>query len=780
MVANLEYMPLGNAAGERAANGDIINNWVDGRSAKNDNELVSGRIDHQFTPNDTVFGRFSYQDSRDYGPGTFPGFGSQTNVRNFNTTVSYTKVFTPSIVGEFRFGNQFWFETSGAEDGLAGKDWLGEFQIPGMDFVRQSGILGSPSVGIGGFATLGNGVGPFNYRNKTYQPMGIVSFNKGKHFMKVGGELRKVRMNSQGPLGRDGGTRGTFNYTLASWTGIEAPGGGAIGNTGHTMASFLQGLANQKTRIVGDFRLNYQLREWGAFFQDDWKVSRNLTLNIGVRYMYYTPPYDDRNAISSWTQQQECPSYTVCGPNYLNLPADSPYQTKYLLAGVDLPRSLAPTDKNDIGPRFGFAWSPGSGKMSIRGGYGIFYDTVPVSVNGDTLINYPQVIEDQENLSFGQHGLPVPNALIGFRLSRPGLGNGGPGSVAQFQPGPNNFNPNFTNAYIQQWNLSIQRQLPGQMVVEVAYAGTKGNNLHRQIVLNLAEPLGPLAVVPDLLSNPNIRGDIGDSKNQLRRLVPVTLEQGVIIPLQNVFEEQSTAFSRYHGGTLRVEKRFSQGLTFLTTYTWSKAFSDNPGWRGGGQGLSAAGAQNILNRTAEKGLADLDHRHRFTTAAVYELPFAKGSTGLMKYLLAGWATDGILTWQTGLPMTPQHQGDVGSMGTDQALRPDLVCNPNLPSSEQTVERFFDTSCLVRQTPMRFGNSGRAVITGPGRTGVDLSARKFFRFTEQVNLQFRAEFFNAFNISNFQPPVKRLGDTNFGRIQSARDPRIIQFGLKLQF
>ncbi len=198
--------------------------------------------------------------------------------------------------------------------------------------------------------------------------------------------------------------------------------------------------------------------------------------------MYYTPPFDSRNAISSWTQPQACPNFLVCGPNYLNLPANSPYQAAYKLAGVGLPRSIAPTDKKNIGPRFGFAWQPlGNMKTVIRGGYGIFYDTPPVAVNGDTLINYPQVIEDQENVALGQNGPPVPNAIIGFRIARPGLGNGGPGSVAQFVPGPNNFNPNFKNAYIQSWNFSVQRQLPGQMVVEVAYAGTKGTRLNRQI-----------------------------------------------------------------------------------------------------------------------------------------------------------------------------------------------------------------------------------------------------------------------------------------------------------
>jgi hypothetical protein len=353
--------------------------------------------------------------------------------------------------------------------------------------------------------------------------------------------------------------------------------------------------------------------------------------------------------------------------------------------------------------------------------------------------------------------------------------------VAEFQPGPNNFFADFKNAYIQNWNFSIQRQFAGNMVVELAYTGSKGTRLQRQIVLNLAEPLGPQAVVPDLSNNPNIRGDIGDSKNQLRRLVPVTIEKGVIIPLQNVFEEQSTGFSNYNAGTLRVEKRYSHGLTFLTTVTWGKAMSDNPGWRGGGQGLSSAGAQNILNLKAEKGRADLDHTLRYTLASVYELPFGKNFHGIAKHALAGWATDGIIQLQSGLPMTPQFSGDVSQMGTNQALRPDLVCNPNLDRGQQTVDRFFNTACLVQQNPFRYGTSGRAVITGPGTIGIDLAARKNFAFlNEKLKAQFRAEFFNAVNHTNWNPPGKLLGNSSLGRITSARDPRIVQFGLKLNF
>ncbi len=777
MVSNNEFMPLPNAPGITGANGDTLENYLDSRSNKSDNEQFSGRIDHQFSPNDTIYGRVSFVDGRSYNPGNYPGFGSLNDLRNINTTISYTKIFTPSVIGEFKFGNQGWFQTQGAEDGIAGKDWLAVFNMPGMDFVRASGNLGSPAVNITGFNGFGNGSGPFSYRNFTNQPIAIVSFNKGKHFMKVGGELRNVRMNSAGPLLGDGGTRGTLNYDNLNWTGIEG-----VTNVGHTFASFLGGLAGQKTRLVGDFRINYTSREWGAFFQDDWKVRRNLTLNIGLRYMYFTPPYDDRNAVSSWQQKQFCPSYSVCGSNYLNLPADSPYQARYSLAGVDLPRSLSNTDKNNIGPRFGFAWQPfGNGKTVIRGGYGIFFDTAPISMYGDTLINYPQVIEDQENVALGQFGPPVRNALIGFRISKPGLGDGGPGSVAQFQPGPNNFNPDFHNPYIQNWNFSVQRELPGNMVLELAYTGSKGTRLNRLIVVNLAEPLGPLATIPNLIGNPNIRTDIGDSQNQLRRLVPATIEKGVIIPLQNVFEVRSTAFSNYNAGTIRLEKRLSSGLTFIHSYTFGKAISDNPGRSGGGQGLNSAGAQNIFNLGAEKGLADLDHRHRFSSAVVYELPFGRGSSRMLtKMLVAGWATDGILSVQTGLPMTVTFSSDVGSMGTNQALRPDLICNPNLPGDQQTLDKFFDTACLVQQTPMYYGSAGRAIITSPGTTNLDLALRKNFRFTEKFNLQFRSEFFNSLNHANFNPPNRVLGNSNFGRITGAREPRIIQFGLKLLF
>ena len=450
IVANTEFMPLPNAPGQVNANGDVLNNWLDSRSNKTDNEQYSGRIDHQFSDSDTIYGRFTFQDSRDYSPRTFPGFGAEDNLRNLNTTIAYTKVFTPRVIGEFRFGNQGWFQSSGV-GGWARRQGLAGHSADAWHGFRQSrtAFLVPPASTSAASPPWATALDRFPTATTPTSLSAWFPSTRGTHFMKVGGELRNVTMNSMGPLGGDGGTRGSFNYANAQWTGIEG-----VANTGHTIASFLQGLATQKTRLVGDFKLNYTLREWGVFFQDDWKVSRNLT------HQYWRPLHVLHAALRRRAtrfppgpSRSSVPSYCRCGPNYLNLPANSPYQAAYKLAGVDLPRSIAPTDKKNIGPRFGFAWQPfGSTKTVLRGGYGIFYDTPPVAVNGDTLINYPQVIEDQENVSLGQNGLPVPNAIIGFRISRPGLGNGGPGSVAQFAPGPNNFNPDFHNAYIQSWN----------------------------------------------------------------------------------------------------------------------------------------------------------------------------------------------------------------------------------------------------------------------------------------------------------------------------------------
>jgi len=201
--------------------------------------------------------------------------------------------------------------------------------------------------------------------------------------------------------------------------------------------------------------------------------------------------------------------------------------------------------------------------------------------------------------------------------------------------------------------------------------------------------------------------------------------------------------------------------------------------------------QNVLDRKAEKGLAELDHQQRFTTAFVYELPFGKGrrfgagARGIAERLIGGWGLDGILTLQSGAAMSIVRAGDPGSVGTNSALRPDLVCNPRLPRGQQKVEKFFKTECYVAPESLipgdvRYGTAGRSTAIGPGLIGTDMSIRKNTRITEKVKVEFRGEFFNAANHANFATPNRNLGDGNFGRVSDTADPRIIQLALKLLF
>jgi Carboxypeptidase regulatory-like domain len=783
MLADPNFIPSPSAPGSLAANGNVLDNFPDGRSNRENFDQFSGRIDRQFSSNDTVYGRFTYNDADGFNPRSFPGFGSQSAQRNLHGTLSYSRVLSPTTLNELRFGYQGWFQLNDSEKKV---DWIGQFGIRGLSHAsRDPAIQGSPTMTIAGFTGLGDDGGlPLRRRNNTFQLIDNFSFNKGRHFMKVGFEVRRVREN----VIRAQVTRGDFQFNNAQWTGIEG-----VANVGHTFANFLLGLTRQKSRRISDFATRLRATEYGAYFQDDFKVSRNLTLNLGMRYMLYIHPKDTRDRISTFITPARCPSYQACGANFT---ANSPYVPFWGIAegqaaaynAQPLPRSLSPIDKKNFGPRFGFAYQPfGDAKTVLRGGYGIFYDTVPMLLTEDTIENWPFVIEDQQDIGLFQNGLPPAEGFLGFAVENPGL----QGPVAPFYPGPNVYAPDFKNAYIQSWNFGIQRELPGSMMVEVAYVGTKGTRLNRRENTNTAEPLGIRATWGNLDNNTRVPDNIGAGRNQFRRLVPYAVQNGVIVPLSNVFESTSTAFSNYHGLQLRGEKRFTRGLTFLTTYTWSKAISDASGFNAGGDAGTGNRIQDIFNKKADKGLADVDHRHRFTTAAVYDLPFGRGKAigggvgNALNRLIGGWAVDGILSLQSGYPITVRRTGDEGTMGTDGALRPDIVCDPRIPRGQQTVERFFKTECFVRSESLisgdvRFGTAGRSTVQGPGIINTDLSLRKTTAITERFNTEFRAEFFNAFNHANFGVPQRDLGNANFGRVTSTADPRILQFGLKLLF
>jgi hypothetical protein len=394
----------------------------------------------------------------------------------------------------------------------------------------------------------------------------------------------------------------------------------------------------------------------------------------------------------------------------------------------------------------------------------MFFDTVPMSYFQDAVENIPTVREDQQSLSSFQFGLPPTEAFIGFGTDDPPIGS--------FTPGPNTYDLNFRNAYMQQWNFGLQRQFGNTFVAELSYAGTKGTRLNRRENFNTREPRNSDAIIPSSV-NPH-----------LRRLLPFAVMGDQLITLDNWYSTTSTAFSTYHALMARFEKRYSSGLTFINAFTWSKAISDAQPF-GGGNNDTGNRVQDMFNKAADKALASHDYRFRFVTSFVYDLPFGRGRTfgsgwgGVLNQLAGGWQINGIAQFQTGFPITVRRAGDPLAVGTDGAVRPDMVCNPNLPRGEQTLDRFFDTSCFVAPAD-RFGNAGRSTVTGPGTHMWDMAVYKNFAIRETTSLQFRGEFFNAFNHPNWNMPGRDTGQSSFGVISSAQDPRIIQFGLKLLF
>jgi hypothetical protein len=350
--------------------------------------------------------------------------------------------------------------------------------------------------------------------------------------------------------------------------------------------------------------------------------------------------------------------------------------------------------------------------------------------------------------------------------------------IGSFTPGPNTFGINFQNAYVQHWNFGLQHQLGNNLVAEVTYAGSKGTRLNRRENFNTREPRSPNATLPTSV-NPH-----------LRRLLPFAVFDGQLITLDNWFETTSNAFSTYHALMARLEKRFSGGLTFINAFTWSKAISDAQPFSGGDNDTGNR-IQDIFNKKADKGLAPYDHKFRFASSFIYELPFGQGrrfganASGIVQHLIGGWQLNGIVSLQSGFPITIRRAGDPLGIGTDGAVRPDQICDPTLSESERTRDpvsgnvTFFNSSCFAGPAD-RFGTAGRSTVIGPGTNVVDLAVFKNIRIRESINLQFRSEFFNAFNHPNWNQPGRDLGGSNFGIATSARDPRIIQFGLKLLF
>jgi len=771
-VLRTDLWPLPNAAGTRdSRTGNPRDNYFDNRPTLTNGDQVFLRVDQHFGNNDSFLARYGVNDAETSSPGSFPGNERlDLNLQQvFGTT--WTRVIGNTKVNELRFGYQRARPENGASRILDGVNVVKQLGITGLPLAGP----GSPIFSVAGFTSIDDG-GESRRRDQTFQVIDQFSFSKGRHFFKVGGEIRRMALDV---VNNPGNTRGEWDFGNAEWTGLEGFAG-----TGNTFANFLLGLPRQKARRPGDHSSLITATEYAGYVQDDFKVSSKLTLNYGARYQLYIPPKETRDHISSLRVARFpgsfaeggiflCKDPQRCASIDRNLPALSLGLTpadlyldrlpEIVLAGREVPRSLVEVEKYDLGPRIGIAYRATDDTV-FRTGYGLFFDTVPISYFQDTVENLPWIREDQQSLSSFQFGLPPAEAFIGYRLNDPPIGS--------FTPGPNTYDVDFQHAYVHHWNVSAQRQLGRTLVAELTYIGHHAQRLNRRENLNTAEPRSPNATIPTTVHP------------QLRRLFPFAVFDGQLIVLDNWFATTSTAYSTHHSLNARFEKRFSRGVTFINSFTVGRTMSDAQPFSGGNNDTGNR-IQDIFNKKADDGLASHDHRYRYVGSFLYELPFGRGRhfgnalSSVLDQLVGGWQVNGIVTMQSGFPITILRSGDPLGVGTNGAARPDQVCNPNLPRSEQTLLRFFNTDCFVAPAD-RFGTAGRSSVEGPGVHVWDLSLVKNVAIGRRMQAQVRAEFFNAFNRPNWNAPGRTLGASGFGEVTSAGDPRIIQLGAKLLF
>jgi Carboxypeptidase regulatory-like domain len=731
--ALLQYVPQANLSGD-----PMGRNYIASPQEINDNNQFTLKTDYRIGNNDTAFVRYTFYDVNAYQPYGFvafasspvslPGFGLFINQRSQNVAISETHIFNPMLIGEFKFG----FNRT------AGGQVQENIDIP---FVAQNNIMGAstspldqgiPRIVIGGFNAFGDIATPISRRDNDYQANYSLSWFRGSHNFIFGGMFKRLQYNPFIVSNK----RGQFSFNPSP------------AFTGNPFADFLLGLPTIANGGFGDVSIYLRGNEWHGYIQDNWKATRRLTVNLGLRYEYASPFTEKNNRWSTLDiQNRRVIIASEDGQTYpqnLWIPgiqqqlAPLPIVTS---EDAGLAPSLVNKDLNNVAPRIGLAFDVfGNQKTVIRTGYGIYYNAA--SFNTFTL--------QSQSPPFFKRIMATNSAAVSSSVNNI-LAN-----PLQGLPAFQTYDINFRSPYFQQWNFGIQQLLTQNLLLEAQYLGSKGTKLYTNIWYNTpdASPTRNPAPFPNLA---------------------------------NFALQASAASSSYHAMVLRTEKRLSSGLMVMGSYTFSKSI-DNDSL---GNTTIASGLDQSNIKALERGLSSFDARHRFVASYTYDLPF-KSNNKYLFGLLGNWQMGGIITHQSGNPFTVNLAGERSNngLGLIGYARPNMVADPNLPSDQRTPDRWFNTDAFALQPVGFLGTAGRNVVEGPGTNIVDLSLIKNIPLNDRHRLQFRTEFFNAFNHVNFDVPERIClvtttgapcsGIAPFGSISAARDPRILQFALKYLF
>ncbi len=704
----------------------IVNNYYFSGADSNDWNSYDFKGDHSFNDSNRLSVRYSRRDKNQYQNGPLPlpadgGLATTTIIHSFNVVGSYVTTINASTSNELRFGVSHMPTSFDIPYDKPLYDQYGIKGIPKANFT-SSNDHGLTRFTPAGYAELGSrSFWPNTNNLNVYQFNDILFKSIGKHNVKVGFEFKHNTVFRNAARFARG--QMAFNREFSADPQNRAA-------TGDGLAEFMLGMAAGGT-LGNENGENAKANSMAAFVQDDWKISSRLTLNLGVRYdIFYVPTFPD-GGVSNFLLD-----YSQLGANG-RLPQIRPK------SGSDC--GCEQNYKN-FGPRVGLAYRLDN-KTVLRTGFGILFGQADsLTSNIARWIN-----QSPDFIEIGFATVDRINPLLTLKNGFPAVTL--PGTVV---PGPAAVGVNvqqtkMPDQYSQQWFFDVQRQLPFDLVTTVGY---NGNGTRKLIVgLDYNLPYGPATTTVA-------------SRRNFPYYTGVTRQ----MPLGNL---------DYNALTWKLERRVGKGLSVLSAFTWAHTI-DNVGEVGNGVGYGAVDPWHLnLNR----GNSYSDIRRQWAMSTTYELPFGKGKAmmnrgGISDVVLGGWQLAGLLTLRTGIPFTVTTSGGLTNAGGQD--RPNRIGSGVLPSDQQTIDHWFDTTAFKVQPQYTYGNSGRSILTGPGLKNLDLSLSKSFTLTERFHLQFRAEAFNFTNTPSFGQPGATLNGLGVGTITSAGDPRRIQFGLKLVF
>ncbi len=743
----LQYMPQPNMMMDGQADS---NNYLDVRNETHFQNFGTIRIDHNFSNGDTLLGRYSAGGEDGFSPSSgvtattenLPGFGVNFDNLSQQAVISWNHIFATNKINTLSLAvSRLSMDRTSQNDSV--NDIVGQLGIQGVGFGGKN-AWGAPWFAVQGYTGIGDtfAATPMHAWDTVFEIRDSYAWQRGRHGFKFGGDFRRFIWPMWGFFQNRGYYQYTNGYTTQS---------GFNDGSGSGLASFLLSLPTVKQRQAGIPQMD--LRNWSAsgFVEDSWQITRNTTLNVGVRYEYSDPLYDVDNTNTNLVFQDGQPSVFVGG------------QQGY-------PRGLMYANKLNFAPRLGVAQYVPRWGLVFHAAYGIFFTPVDQNTWCNQRHNVPFVFPETQQAD----NFTPPASLYTSQLNfgTPVLGVGPlPATTVSFTA----FDSHAPAQYVQQWNGSVQKSLGKDTTLEAGYIGSRGFHLQRAHLINNAPPgpgpLGPRRPFKTLTFVPG---------SELSPSSADAVLQSQTFPVSTINLLENSAQSWYDAGYVNLRRRYSHGLSVLANYTFAKNLTNAPDFRSPMDESSIP--QNNSDLALEKG-PGCDIRHRFALSSVFDIP-AYSRTDWLRAITQHWQFSTVYQVQTGMPFTISVFGDTANSGTvlgENPIRANYTGQQLHGPGTHTADMWFNPAAFATPPAFTFGDVGRNSMYGPPLQTMDIALARSFHLSERMNFQFRAEAFNALNKVNLGTPNRYVNTPQFGTITMAMTPgREIQLSARLSF